>query len=238
MSAALQYGGQKASSQLVVNQGYFRMNRFALLTSVGLGALIASAGLAQAQDMFDWSGFYAGGSVGAGVISTNMDLTNSSYDYTYTEGAITALATAGVNMQDGAIVYGIEGDIGLVWDGESEHSSDDSFLNGATLSTSMSPLATLRGRIGYATGNVLIYGTAGLAVANFDIKNSYDTPAQATRVELGGVVGIGAEYAVSDSMSLKAELRHTFFDVEGASDDTYVNHVNSTIGLVGLNFHF
>jgi outer membrane immunogenic protein len=215
------------------------MNRVALLTSVGLGALIASSGLAHAQDMFDWSGFYVGGSIGAGGISTNMEQTSFDYDYTYTEGALAALATAGVNMQDGSLVYGIEGDIGLMWEGDSEPSADDSYLDGYDLSTSMSPMATLRGRIGFASGNALFYGTAGLAIANFDIYNDYDFHLpDASRVEIGGVVGIGAEYAVTDKLSLKGEVRYSAFDVEGEADDSYVNHVNSTIGLVGLNYHF
>jgi len=206
------------------------MIRIALLASVGFGALIASAGLAQAQD-FDWSGAYIGGSLGAGVIENNT-VEFDSDAYTYREGALLALATAGINFQSGQFVYGLEGDLGLVSAGDVE--SDD--IDPAYVSLTMSPVATLRGRFGYAVDSLLIYGTAGLAVAQFEIDDNWTSDYSVSSTNVGLVAGVGVEYAVTDSMSLKAEGRLMSFAVD--ADDNYTNNVNSAVGLVGVNFHF
>lgn len=206
------------------------MNRIGLLTSVGLGALIASAASVQAQQ-FDWNGFYAGVSIGAGAIDNQREWDTSDLDR-YHEGALTALATAGVNFQSGQVVYGLEGDIGLVSAGDAEFDGDDTDV----VATDISPVATLRGRIGYAVDSLLFYGTAGLAIAKVDIDDQYLEGFEADGVSVGGVLGAGIEVAVNDNMSIKAEGRLMHFAVDG--DDGYTSNVNSAVGLVGVNFHF
>ena len=206
------------------------MTHIGLLTSVGLGALLASAASVQAQS-FDWNGFYAGASVGTGVIDNRRDWDVADLDR-YHEGALTALATAGVNIQSGQVVYGLEGDIGLVAAGDAEFDGDDTNV----VAVGMSPVATLRGRAGYAADNLLFYGTAGLAIAKIDIDDQYLEGFEADGVSVGAVLGAGIEVAVNDNMSIKAEGRLMHFAVDG--DDGYTSNVNSAVGLVGVNFHF
>lgn len=208
------------------------MTRFGLLASVGLGALLVATGSVAAQDTFDWNGFYAGVAVGAGGVE-NEALINGNHDYSYDAGLLAALATVGFNVQQGAFVYGIEGDIGLVSVGDV--SSDDA--DASYLALGMSPVATLRGRLGFAVDSLLFYGTAGLAVANFDIDDDWGVGYSTEGFKVGGVIGAGVELAVTDNMSLRAEGRFMGFDIDGDSDG-YSNKTNSAIGLVGLNFHF
>lgn len=206
------------------------MTRIGLLTSVGLGALLASAASVQAQQ-FDWNGFYAGASVGAGVIDSQRDWDMVDFE-SYREGALTAMATAGVNFQSGQVIYGLEGDIGLVSAGDAKFDGDDT----DEVATGISPVATLRGRIGYAVDNLLFYGTAGLAIAKLSIEDANWPQFEADGVSVGGVLGAGIEIAVNDNMSIKAEGRLMHFAVDG--DDGYTSNVNSAVGLVGVNFHF
>lgn len=234
------FTGSGGSQSVLLNLGvYFMMKRCGLLASVGLGALIASAGLAHAQDAFDWSGWYIGGSVGVGTLSKDSP-TDDYIAYSYDESLLVGLLTAGINWQNGALVYGIEGDVGL----SSHGNADGGFEGGypfnpsSTYETSQSPFGTLRGRLGYAVGSLLLYGTAGLSVAHLDINdpNTDGSPNVRSGTVFAPVVGVGAEYAVSDQLSLKAELRYTgAVNLDSAS---YHNTVNSAIGLVGVNFHF
>lgn len=208
------------------------MTRFGLLASVGLGALLVASGSAVAQDAFDWSGFYIGAAVGGGGVQNDAIL-NDSVDYSYDAGLLVALATAGFNVQQGAFVYGIEADLGLVSLGDL--SSDDADVS--DISLGMSPVATLRGRLGFAVEKLLLYGTAGLAVANLDIDDGWGIGYSADGYAVGGVIGAGVELAVADNISLRAEGRLMGFNIDGETDG-YSNQTNSTIGLVGVNFHF
>jgi outer membrane immunogenic protein len=158
---------------------------------------------------------------------------NDNDDYSYDAGLLTALATVGFTIQQGSFVYGIEGDVGLVSLGDI--SSDDA--DASAISLSMNPVATLRGRLGFAVDSLLFYGTAGLAVANFDIDDEWGVGYSTEGFKVGGVIGAGVELAVTDNMSLRAEGRYMGFSIDGDLDG-YTNKTNSAIGLVGLNFHF
>ena len=77
-------------------------------------------------------------------------------------------AQAGYNWQSGSVVYGLEADIA----GMNLKSSMNTVLQGgiglpatATTSSTIDWCGTARGRLGWATGPVMIYGTGGLAYA-------------------------------------------------------------------------
>jgi outer membrane immunogenic protein len=207
------------------------MTRIGLLTSVGLGALLASAASVQAQ-AFDWNGAYAGAALAVGSVETHT--TFETYDwYTYNQHSLAGLLTGGYNWQQGALVFGVEGDVGF---GASGDATSDDMVDTDQVSTSVSPLATLRGRIGFATGNVLLYGTVGAAIGNPKVDDTWTPSASAEGVAVAPVFGAGLEVAISDSVSLKAEGRVANFSIDG--DDGYTNDVNTAVGLVGVNFHF
>jgi len=74
-------------------------------------------------------------------------------------------------------------------------------------------LSTLRARAGIlASPDLLFYATAGLAVGDATYSSSISFPSigqlfsgSASRTQIGGVVGTGAEFAVTDNIRVKGE---------------------------------
>ncbi|EIZ86572.1 putative outer membrane protein [Methylobacterium sp. GXF4] len=113
-------------------------------------------------------------------------------------------------------------------------------------------LATLRGKVGLATGPTLVYATGGLAVGNVRIDStqallgqfgpSFD--ARHGEVRLGYVVGAGLEYAFSEHLSAKVEGLYYNLGSHAVFDDTTDYRIGaraSTDGFlarVGLNYRF
>jgi outer membrane immunogenic protein len=213
-----------------------------LMSTVGLMALAASSGIGLAADlmvetpidvpasMFDWGGAYAGVVIGGG--QTNVDFDDDANDAQLEQSSLAAFVVAGFNWVDGSLLYGVEGDLGII-----RGSGDvaDQFDNIWSDNSLNAVVGTLRGRVGYATENLLLYGTAGLAVTSDDLDLDYWS---ADAVRVGAVVGVGVEVAVTESMSLKAEGRYYAFGEGEAENDGYTYTSNTAVGLVGLNFHF
>src|SRR5215471_873497 len=86
-------------------------------------------------------------------------------------------------------------------------------------------LYTLRPRLGFTTGPVLIYGTGGLAMTNLQYQSFFsDTFATAKEsaivksTQTGWAAGAGAEFKVGNHWSVKGEyLYGDFGSVHGAS---------------------
>jgi outer membrane immunogenic protein len=107
----------------------------------------------------------------------------------------------------------------------------------------MNWFSTVRGRIGIASGPWLLYGTAGLAIA--DVNNSVNlvgVPSFHDSDTLTGyAVGGGLVWAFAQQWSLKAEYLYlglgdsTLHNVDG--DSVRVNNDVQTV-RVGLNYHF
>jgi outer membrane immunogenic protein len=203
-----------------------------LYTALALAAL--SAGAAHAADLYvpaadqvitqstDWTGFYLGASLGYGWAEALHG--GDPTDPSDLQGGLVGIQ-AGYNYQMDSLVVGIEADLalaGIVEGDDTQHFQDDDGINA---------LSTVRGRIGFAAGDLLFYGTAGLALANLD---TYDE----SQLLTGWVAGVGAEYKVTEDISLKAEyLYHDFGSnyVDGYGDDF---DITASTVKVGLNFHF
>jgi outer membrane immunogenic protein len=200
-----------------------------LMISVAVGALVASAGWAVAADAFDWTGPYLGASIGVVRVNNDSSGLNS---WSSSQSGVLGLVDGGYNWQAGKYVYGVEGDVGVT-------SANGSAVVGSdTDSLSMGWNASLRARAGIATDNALIYVTGGLAAAYLTASNSGWPDDHHAGTRLGATVGVGAEFAVSDKMTLKVEGRYTAFADDALSVGPYVSKENAAIGLVGLNFHF
>jgi len=116
----------------------------------------------------------------------------------------------GYNWQSRQFVYGLEADISAADIGISEAF----VVPGAVLSASASIdwLATFRGRLGVLVQpNLLVYGTAGLAVVHAQAHGSVTTfgfgqiSASASDTETGLVYGIGVESMWTERMSVRLE---------------------------------
>jgi outer membrane immunogenic protein len=138
------------------------------------------------------------------------------------------------NWQSRQFVYGLEADISAADIGISEAF----VVPGAVLNASASIdwLATIRGRLGVLVQpNLLVYGTAGLAVVHAEAHGSVTTfgfgqiSASASDTQTGLVYGIGVESMWTERMSMRLEYL-SFSEPDRIGD----------FGIVraGLNFKF
>jgi len=116
----------------------------------------------------------------------------------------------GYNWQSRQYVYGVEADVSAADIGVSE----TIVVPGAVLNASASIdwLTTFRGRLGVLVQpNLLVYGTAGLAVVHAEAHGSVNAvgigqiSAHASDTESGFVYGIGAESMWTERMSVRVE---------------------------------
>lgn len=160
-------------------------------------------------------------------------------------------AHAGFNYQFNRIVLGLEAD--WFWLGDrssSTFSTTEPVSNGGTAGTrttdvtvygGVESMFTVRPRVGVAvTDRLLLFGTGGLAIGDTsigsfaDIAEAYTDPNKSAAAawdggdsgwELGYAVGGGAEYALSDRMSVRLDglfydLGEISTEVEGAGSQT------------------
>jgi outer membrane immunogenic protein len=206
------------------------VSRFLLRSCVLCFALVA-AGFGQS-----WTGFYigadAGGFKGGSNAYTSTVFSGTGYFAMSSIPAIAAVGnqplsprgftgsgTVGYNFQRGHWLVGFEGDFGVL------RANDD--FTGSTTYPCCAPtsftitqkvssdwLLTVRPRVGVTHGPLLVYGTAGLAMTNFNYKENFiDTFATAHEsASMSGTLtgwtgGGGAELKIGSGnhWSLKAE---------------------------------
>jgi outer membrane immunogenic protein len=198
--------------------------------------------------IYNWTGFYIGGNVGAGWGNQSVNFSGSAPTLAaIAAGQIPASlagnpsgviggAQAGYNFQSGKFVYGIEADI----QGANIHS-------GATLSTAvggallpvtttadqnLSYFGTVRGRAGLTvTPALLLYGTGGFAYGGARVASStMTTPgcpgfcgsAVNSTVLTGWTAGAGAEYGFSKNWTAKIE--YLYYDL-GSISQLYTDNL-------------
>ena len=125
----------------------------------------------------------------------------------------------GYNLQQGAAVYGIELDAsvldsGATWTTGDVYDGTNFRTHGLTVSGGLDQLLSLRARLGVGLDRLLLFGTAGLAAGHANLDTSAyldqgygtaDWEGHASDWRLGFIVGAGAEYAVTDQLSVKLE---------------------------------
>lgn len=193
---------------------------------------------------YNWSGLYWGLSAGYGWGESTQSYDrndNHGLASTSPEGFLGSV-TLGYNYQTlGGLLIGLEGDLGLM-----DVSADDKIVyDGHIYKTSYGPLwGTLRGRAGYAFGQTLLYGTAGLAFMDVDDVSIGNTPGETALNEdfkTGLVIGAGIEQALGSGMSLKLEYLHMDFGTyEGTSANNEDFSFKNDVDLVraGVNYKF
>ena len=212
----------------------------AFLTTIGILSLPVAA---TAQD---WSGPYAGGSIGIG--SGDLEVFDSdeytAYGYARADGFMAAVsAKAGYNFQSGSLVYGPELSFGVTTLAASE---EFDFCSPTTINNELQTLAMLRGRIGFAVDNVLIYGAAGAAVANGNFEAACDTSYTDSVDQVTAfVAGFGAEIMYTDTISLNFEYTamrgdDKYVSASDSSDpeDKFGFNLDADIFTVGVSYHF
>lgn len=128
----------------------------------------------------------------------------------------------GCNVQlSSPLVLGVEADATFMdWDDEiAEDDGED--IEGVSAEVDL--LASLRARIGFAMDNLLIYATGGVAIADAEASTFEigEFEADVDFDDIGGVVGGGLEFALSNHFTVRAEGLFYFFgdDQDFDSDD-------------------
>ena len=225
------------------------MKKFLLAGSVmvALSGVTGSAFAADPMPISDWTGGYVGVNIGYG----HENWTISYYDFqtpaggskTVSDDNILGGVQAGYNLQSNNFVYGLESDIQLSGL-NSNQKGGFSFDSCGCFNVSMPAFGTLRARAGVLVDpNVLLYGTGGLIVGDLSYSVADSSPfGTATSLAVGWTAGLGTEFKVNDTMSIKAEgLYYDFgsphFDFGATRFNTNVG-INGYIGRVGFNIHF
>jgi high affinity Mn2+ porin len=221
-----------------------------VLAGLALGVLLLDGAAAadiplkapRIQPVYDWTGLYFGAHAGFGRGHSNAVLSDPSIATTSNAfgGPIGGLQ-AGYNIQlPSRIVLGFEADV-----------SFPNYIDGnsviSTLATAKSYVVeqmdfsgSVRGRLGYAAGPWMFYGTGGLA---FTGERYLNTPAigndeKILRMRLGWAAGGGVEYAFAPHWSLRLEYLYSQFQnasVQFESGATHASTLNFQSLRVGLN---
>jgi outer membrane immunogenic protein len=252
--------------------------RRALFIAVVSGCFAGAAQLASAADMgpapmpakvpmalpaavYNWNGFYIGGHFGYGWAHTDTD------SYSLDSGVYQA---SGSLDRDGVFgggqigvnwmimpnwLLGVEADLSAA---DLKGSSDNCSGTGCTHSDAKTDwFSTLRGRIGYAWENWLLYGTGGAVWTHHSTDRTITQSAlhpeaeglvaSADGTSSGWTVGGGVEWGFAPSWS--AKLEYLYFNVDSTNDFVYPccsggadrrneSQSHSHTVRVGINYRF
>jgi outer membrane immunogenic protein len=184
----------------------------ALTSSIGF----LVPGAAVAQTPYNWTGFYAG--ISGGVVNSQATI-----DFSYSGSAISlpssvkipaigeiGTVTIGHDWQNGQFVYGLAGDMSVL---KLNGSATDTSTYSVT--DSLNTLLSLRARFGVAFDRMMLFATAGVAGGNASFNSDvgkgssgHYQAASASGPVTGTIVGVGAEYAVNDHVSITAGAKY------------------------------
>jgi outer membrane immunogenic protein len=206
----------------------------------------------MAAAVYNWTGFYVGLNAGADTVGTGFNVTANNippagldqHRYISEQQRKTGFiggGQIGYNWQTGMSVFGIEADAQWTSNKVSAETIFDPFFHGkggATFSSNLDWLVTVRGRAGIAaTPALLLYVTGGVAVGGFNINYSnthsiFPPPvvrftASGNDTKVGWTAGFGAEYALGGGWSVKGEYLRVNFD------DASITVTNVTTALSG-----
>lgn len=182
------------------------MNRlpvlFCLVALAGLSQPALAADLTEAAagpDVYTWTGPYGGGFVGY----SRADFDRPGGGTFRADGFIGGIY-AGYNLQTERLVYGLEGDVGA----SDVDGSGVAYSTGVPIGESSTAFGSLRARVGIAYDPILMFATAGLAVANNELSLNGSSD---SATHLGWTVGAGVEALLRDNVTSRIEYRYTDF---------------------------
>jgi len=188
---------------------------------------------ARAQVRDPWNGLYVG--LHGGYAWQDVSGTFAAADLSGIDlnSAIVG-GQLGYNWQSGQFLLGIEGDASTLVDGD-DHVVNAGLPGAATLGADMSYLASIRGRLGWAINNWLLYGSVGWGFSRFEFtENAPSLPFNGKqRLDDSGLVyGGGVEWMLVYGVSLRGEyLRYDL----GASSPLATTFPGDNIGFDNID---
>lgn len=227
-----------------------------LITSIIFIALFISGQTTYAEESFDWSGAYAGLSVGARKV--DADWTTTTY-LSPPGGTLPFFGDPSTTLQDTEpaingyvgynwlsaypnVVFGMDANIGNANNNNKLIAIPGVFSTTSYITTDTSWNANLRGRLGYLlTPRLLFYGTAGAAVAR--IKSELVCPADTfvcnpafgttqnsrSNTMLGWTLGAGVETFLTEN--LQARIEYSYTDYGTMDFDVFPPNPVRTFGI-------
>jgi len=191
---------------------------------------------------FDWSGAYAGGILGLGFgeYTGVLDGVDSYPD----DGAGSLNGEAfgvavGYNFEAQNVIYGPELRFMKTNNNGGEPCGNPAF----SCNFEVDAIAALVGRVGYLQNeNLMLYGNAGVAWASTTATTVGPPTTTDDNDAIGFTIGIGAEYALSDQITLRTSANHYDFGdrdyvVSGIPEIATIDAKVTTLEI-GLFFHF
>jgi outer membrane immunogenic protein len=180
--------------------------------------------------IYNWTGFYIGAMGGYGKENTSEI------------GALSggfAGGTVGYNWQSGQIVYGLEAD--AAW---SDIGATVVIPGLVAVNDRIRDLGTVRGRIGFAFDQILLYGTGGFAWAdNRFTATALGVSVSDSHVHTGWTAGAGVEVMFAPKWSVKAEYLYRSLSTKNYFASVIpggvpIGPLNINSGQIGINYHF
>jgi outer membrane immunogenic protein len=188
-------------------------------------------GMFFAAPTVDWSGFYIGanGGYGGETLDASVDLASPLPfgGFTQTQNHSSGFlfgGQAGYNYKiSDHIVVGVETDAQWTNVRVSHQASSAPGVFLTDIGNGFDWLGTTRARLGWAAGSTLAYLTGGVAYGDVYVHGLQIAggifSGDVTQTTAGWTVGAGAEYALSENLSLKAE--YLYIDFAGVSGAAY-----------------
>jgi outer membrane immunogenic protein len=197
-----------------------------------------------AAPIFNWTGFYIGGTAGKGWGDT-FQQDHAGHSLIHNWDGFVGGGTVGVNWQTSSWVLGIEtdfsgSDIKARW--SSEPGWGCVTPNGCI--NKVDWFGTTRGRVGYAFNQLLAYGTVGVAYGRVHGQFGVGcVDACNTSNKSGLAYGGGVEWAFAPNWSAKIEylridLRTTSFQSPAGGDPLALGKPEFSVVRAGLNYKF
>jgi outer membrane immunogenic protein len=201
-----------------------------------------------------FSGGYVGGTIGAiqrtAVTRDTDGFIFDTADWTAVNANVAGGVQAGYDWQSCGKVLGVVADLNITNAGTQSQVYPNGGNGGdyqSFMRSSMDWFSTLLTRGGVVVGDMLVYITGGVALADFDTAISRES-GQSTRSS-GGTLwgwtgGAGAEVALAGNWSVNGEMLYMQFAKEtdtfrsGNNFRTFEYHDSAWIGRVGVTYRF
>jgi outer membrane immunogenic protein len=201
--------------------------------------------------VYNWTAFYVGGNIGAGLLSENTTQATAApplipiAPFHQSVFGLVGGAQGGFDYQFSSVVVGAQ----AAWSSSYINGQDTQVVtngNQERLTSEPTWFASVTGRVGYAANTLLFYLKGGGAWMH--INHVQDMLAAGSTVATqsisdtrsGFVAGVGLEYALTENLS--ALFEYDFYDF-GTQTDAFVNTplaIRSDLHTltVGLNYRF
>ena len=226
----------------------------AVAADLSLVPFYKAATAPSARAAYDWNGFYLGGHIGGAWDHRDATIFDSATGAALVSGStnaqsLTGGAQLGLNyMLSRNWMIGIEADISAA---NMQSTAVGAAVFGSR-TNKIDDFGTLRGRVGYAWNNVLIYGTGGFAWAHETLDRTQQigtvnlatpgTAESASNIGTGWAAGAGIEYGLTPNWTARVEYLHLGISPESFQFPLAGQRIDSDLNIdvvrAGVNYRF